>query len=84
MASVKNTILFYMCPVNIFVPNMSSAHYVCLSLETAFIMKANTLREQSDQGSFGLQYRPNQTAPCEPSDLGSQCLQYRLPKYVTR
>ena len=86
MASVENT--FYMCPANIFVTNMSSAYYVCrmylIALETAFTMNANTLREQSDQDSFGLQYGPNQTAPCERSDLGSQCLQYRLQKYINR
>ena len=73
MASVKNTISFYMCPVNIFVPNMSSAYYVChiylIALETTFIMKANTTN-------------PDETALIEPLDFASQCLQYRLPKYV--
>ena len=69
MASVKNTISFYMCPANIFVVNMSSAYYVCriylIALETTFIMKANTIN-------------PDETAPIELSDLGSQYLQYML------
>ena len=27
---------------------------------------------------------PDQTAPCEQSDLGPYCLQYRLPKNISR
>ena len=28
--------------------------------------------------------KPDQTAPWEQSDLGSHCLQYRLPKNISR
>ena len=57
------------------VQKMSSAYYVCSicsnALLTNFIMKANT-------------ENPDQTAPKEQSDLGSYCLQYRPPKYISR
>ena len=39
--------------------------------QTNLITEANTMN-------------PDQTAPKEHSDLGPYCLQYRLPKYISR
>ena len=58
-----------------FVPKMLSAYYICCKVsnvfKTTFIMKSITMN-------------PDQTAPLEQSDLGSYCLQYRPPKFISR
>ena len=45
--------------------------YIQLHFRVDFIMEANTMN-------------PDQTAPWEQSDLGPYCLQYRLPKNISR
>ena len=48
-----------------------SAAYIQVHFDFIFIMKANTVN-------------PDQTAPWEQSDQGPYCLQYRLPKKLSR
>ena len=54
---------------------MSPAVYVCCiysnALQSNFFMEENNIN-------------PDQTAPKEQSDLGPYCLQYRLPKNISR
>ena len=48
-----------------------SAAYIQVYFRLNFVMEANTMN-------------PDQTAPWEQSDLGPYCLQYRLPKNISR
>ena len=64
-------------PTIFFVMKMSSAFYLCcisyiqVHFRLDFIMETNIMN-------------PDQTAPMEQSDLSSYCLQYRLPKKISR
>ena len=63
-------------PATIFLPwkcclLYMSAAYIQVHFRLDFFMKANSID-------------PDQTAPKEQSDLGPYCLQYRLPKNISR
>ena len=45
-----------------------------------FVMESNNI----DPDQTALWIDPDQTAPKEQSDLGQYCLQYRLPKNISK